>query len=161
MNKFTVLIILSILFTSSLSFAQYFVPPITGYALANCRDLNGDDKVTIDDLLLVANIIGSQRSEPLYNSQYDLDNDGRIDSDDISIVKNQLGGSCSTNSVYDVNSDGLVNVDDIIAIADRVGIVIGNPQFDPRYDVNNDGRIDSDDVSAAARQFSIAYTSSS
>ena len=161
MNKFTVLIIASILITSSISFAQYYVPPITGYALANCRDLNADGKVTIDDLLLVANIIGSQRGEPLYNSQYDLDNDGRIDSDDISIVKNQLGGSCSTNSVYDVNSDGLVNVDDIIAIADRVGVVVGNSQFDPRYDVTNDGRIDSDDVNAAAMQYSAAYTPTS
>ena len=120
MNKFTVLILTSILITSSVSFAQYYVPPITGYALANCRDLNGDGKVTIDDLLMVANIIGSQRGEPLYNSQYDLDNDGKIDSDDISIIKNQLGGSCSTNSVYDVNSDGIVNIDDIIAITERV-----------------------------------------
>src|SRR3989344_9628591 len=161
MNKFTVLIIASILITSSISFAQYYVPPITGYALANCRDLNADCKVTIDVLLLVENIIGSQRGEPLYNSQYDLDNDGRIDSDDISIVKNQLGGSCSTNSVYDVNSDGLVNVDDIIAIADRVGVVVGNSQFDPRYDVTNDGRINSDDVNAAALQYSAAYTPTS
>src|SRR3989344_8031192 len=161
MNKFTVLIIASILITSSISFAQYYVPPITGHALANCRDLNDDGKVTIDDLLLVANIMGNQSGEPLYNSQYDLDNDGKIDSDDITIIKNQLGGSCSTNSVYDVNSDGIVNVDDIVAIADRVGVVVGNPQFDPRYDVTNDGRINSDDVNVAARRYSVAYTPAS
>lgn len=55
-----------------------------------CADVNGDGRVTIQDVLLVVQHMGPRRYDP----RYDLNHDGRIDRADLMLVARQFGRSC-------------------------------------------------------------------
>jgi thermitase len=63
---------------------MYPWPRLTG-------DVNGDDKVLIDDVLLVANAYGSRVGDPLWNPFADINEDGRIRVDDVLAVALNFG----------------------------------------------------------------------
>lgn len=56
-----------------------------------CADVTGDGRVTIRDLVAVAEHMGRRRYDP----RYDLNHDGRITVADLFLVLRQLGRSCS------------------------------------------------------------------
>jgi Ca2+-binding EF-hand superfamily protein len=54
-------------------------------------DVNGDGKVDIQDVALVARCFGTTPSSPKWNPACDLDNNGKIDIGDIAIVARSFG----------------------------------------------------------------------
>ncbi len=62
-------------------------PPTT----AQCGDVDGNGRVTVDDLLLVVRHVGRNAA---YDPRYDVNHDGRIDAADVGIVRKQLGTRC-------------------------------------------------------------------
>ena len=61
----------------------------------NCiGDINGDRKVDMKDIAIVAKAFGSVLGSPNYNPKYDLTGDGKIDMKDIAIVAKLFGKRC-------------------------------------------------------------------
>ena len=54
-------------------------------------DINGDDKVDITDVGLVAKAFGSNSARPRWNSTCDLNGDGRVDIQDVARVARNFG----------------------------------------------------------------------
>ena len=49
-------------------------------------DINGDDKVDIDDLILLGQAWGTYPGDPGYNSAADINDNGEIDIDDLILL---------------------------------------------------------------------------
>jgi len=60
-------------------------------AQAILGDVNGDGKVDVKDIGIVARAFGSTPSDPRWAPAADLNGDGRIDVRDISIVASNFG----------------------------------------------------------------------
>ncbi len=56
--------------------------------------MNGDCRVDLTDLILVARIFGSVKGGQGYDPNADLDNDGLIDLADLIAVASNFGQSC-------------------------------------------------------------------
>jgi hypothetical protein len=59
--------------------------------LATVGDVNGDGKVDMKDVALVAHSFGSTPSDPTWNEACDLNSDGVINMIDIAIVASHFG----------------------------------------------------------------------
>jgi len=57
-------------------------------------DINGDDKVDIRDVAVVASAFGSYPGHPRWNPDADLNLDGRVDIRDVAIVASNFGRVC-------------------------------------------------------------------
>ena len=57
-------------------------------------DVNGDCKVDVVDLVMVATRIGSVIGDTGYKASTDLNDDGRIDVQDLVIVASSFGQTC-------------------------------------------------------------------
>lgn len=57
-------------------------------------DMNGDGRIDILDLSMVAISFGYFSSEPEYNPEVDLNKDGIVDIYDISVVSMHYGETC-------------------------------------------------------------------
>ncbi len=62
-------------------------PPVSPPSV--CADVNGDHRVTVQDLLLIARHIGSR-----HPSRYDIDHNGVVNFQDVRLALNQLGTRC-------------------------------------------------------------------
>jgi Ca2+-binding EF-hand superfamily protein len=56
--------------------------------------VNGDGKVTVKDLVLVALHLGKKQGQWGYHPKYDVNGDGKIGLADLFIVLHQLGRRC-------------------------------------------------------------------
>ena len=54
-------------------------------------DVNGDGKVNIEDVAIVAKHFGTTPSSPTWNPACDLDNNGKVDIADVAIVAQAFG----------------------------------------------------------------------
>jgi len=54
-------------------------------------DVNGDGKVGLDDLVIVANALGSKAGQPNWNPNADINGDGIVDSSDLLILTQHYG----------------------------------------------------------------------
>ena len=74
------------------------VPMITAVSgsvlLAECHDVNGDGRVNILDLSLLAAHYNAQMGQPGYVAAYDVNGDGRINIIDLSLVAAGYGQTC-------------------------------------------------------------------
>jgi Ca2+-binding EF-hand superfamily protein len=80
-NKKAVILLLFVAF--------FFVKP----AFAVFGDVNGDGKVDMADVAIVAKAFGANPSDPRWNSQADLDGDLKISVKDIALVCVNFGKS--------------------------------------------------------------------
>jgi hypothetical protein len=70
-------------------------PTVTPTPPPPCRgDLNGDGKIDIIDVQIIAGRWNTKSGHPLYEKRYDLDEDGDIDIFDVQAVTSRWGTAC-------------------------------------------------------------------
>ena len=53
--------------------------------------VNADRKVDMKDIAAIAKAFGSKTGDPLYNPNYDIDDNGKIDMKDIAVAAKNFG----------------------------------------------------------------------